>query len=103
MLTSLASFEAKVNYYVRTLNKSIRNEEMFPMFLAFNYNGVIRPRIECLREKSIKDLNLPEILACSDEEFCVKFDVESQMLESKKAMRVIKEEKDAMWQYVPGI
>lgn len=101
-LKSLASYEAKINYYARTLNKPLRNEDLFPMFLHFNYNGVIRPRIECLRSQGIKEYDLSRILPCSDEEFCLRFDVPGATLDDKKNERTIREEKDVLWSYAAG-
>ena len=72
------------------------------MFLYFNYNGVIRPRIECLRAQGIKEYNLAAILPCSDEEFCVKFQIPGSVLEQKKNERTIREERDVMWSYAAG-
>jgi hypothetical protein len=103
ILKSWASYEAKINYYSRTLNRPIRNEELFPLFLAFNYNAVIRPRIECLRDQGLKTFQLSEILPCSEEEFCLRFSVDSSELANKKAQRKVGSEKDIMWKDAQAI
>jgi len=102
-MKSWASYEAKVNYYARTLNRPLRKEELFPMFLQFNYNSVIRPRLECLRSLGNKDYDLPQILPCSDEEFCLRYGVDKALLKDKQDRRPANNEKDVFWMYAHGV
>ena len=51
MLKSMSSFEAKISYLQRNLNRSLKKEPSFPFILHYNYNRVIRPRGDLLYEK----------------------------------------------------
>lgn len=86
----------------KTLNRHPMNEKMFPLILLFNYNGVIRPRCELLKER-VKYFEFAEVLPLSDEQFCLAFNIPLEELEKKKAERVIREEKDVLWAYVPAL
>jgi hypothetical protein len=58
--------EAKVNYIVKQLGKPLANEKAFPLLLYFNYNQVIKPRCELLKDK-LKYFELEEVLPITDE------------------------------------
>ena len=51
IVRSWASYEAKINYFQKNLNRSLMDEKTFPLILLYNYNEVIRPRCELLKEK----------------------------------------------------
>jgi len=70
--------------------------------LKFNYNGVIRPRCELLKDK-VKFFELSDVLPMSDETFCFTYGISIDELERKKAERKVREEKDTLWAYVPGL
>lgn len=63
---SWASFEAKITYLTKTLGRQLANEKAFPLLLHYNYNAVIRPRCELLKEK-LKYFELEEVLPLTDE------------------------------------
>jgi hypothetical protein len=94
--------EAKVTYITKHLGKSLENEKTFPLLLLYNYNEVIKPRCELLREK-LNHFELEHVIPVSDEEFCKNFNIKIELLEKKKAERPVKEEKDILWAYVPGV
>ena len=94
--------EAKVNYIVKNLGRPLIQEKAFPLLLHFNYNQVIRPRCELIREK-VKHFDFMEVLSLSDEQFCLAYDVKLEELEKKKAERPVREEKDNLWAYVPAL
>lgn len=94
--------EAKVNYIQKQLGRQLVNEKAFPMLLHFNYNGVIRPRCELLKDK-VKHFEFEDVLPLTDEQFCLAFDIPMEELENKKAEKAIKEEKDVLWTYVHGL
>jgi hypothetical protein len=102
MSRSLASMEAKVTYIQKQLGKSLENEKTFPLLLLYNYNQVIKPRCELLREK-LNFFELEHVIPFTDEEFCKNFNIKIEDLERKKAERTAKEEKDILWAYVPGV
>jgi len=58
--------EAKVTYIVKLLGRPLTGEKAFPMLLHFNYNGVIRPRCELLKDK-VKYFEFEDVLPLTDE------------------------------------
>lgn len=70
--------------------------------LSFNYNQVIRPRCELIKDK-VKHFELHEVLPLTDEQFCLAFDIPVEELEKKKAERPIRDERDKLWAYVPAL
>jgi hypothetical protein len=58
--------EAKVNYVTKTLGRSLQNDKAFPLMLKFNYNQVIRPRCELIKDK-VKHFELIDVLPLTDE------------------------------------
>ncbi len=101
-LKSWASYEAKILYLQKGLGRNLANEKTFPLLLKFNFNGVIRPRCDLLKEK-LKYFELADVLPLTDEAFCFTYDISLDELERKKAERKIREEKDTLWAYVPGL
>jgi hypothetical protein len=70
--------------------------------LLFNYNQVIKPRCELLKDK-VTQIELENVLPLTDEQFCFTYEIQIEDLERKKAERPAKDEKDILWSYVPGI
>lgn len=101
-LKSWASMEAKILYLTKHLGRNLANEKTFPLLLHFNYNGVIRPRCELIKDR-VKHFELEDVLPLTDEQFCFAFGIPIEELEKKKAERKIREEKDILWAYVPGL
>ncbi len=101
-LKSWASMEAKCNYVTKTLGRPLYNEKAFPLLLHFNYNQVLRPRCELLKDR-VKHFELQEVLPLTDEQFCLAFDISSEELERKKAERPSRDERDKLWAYVPAL
>lgn len=101
-LKSWASMEAKVNYIFKQLGKTLATEKTFPLLLYLSYNKVIKPRCELLKDK-LKYFELENVLPLTDEQFCLTYGISIEDLEKKKAERPDREEKDILWQYVPGI
>jgi hypothetical protein len=101
-IKSWASMEAKVNYITKNLGRSLQQEKAFPLLLHFNYNQVIRPRCELIKDK-VKYFDLSEVLRLSDEQFCLAFEIAPEELEKKKAERPVRDEKDKLWSYVPAL
>ena len=101
-LKSWASMEAKCNYVTKTLGRPLSNEKAFPLMLHFNYNQVLRPRCELLKDR-VKHFELQEVLPLSDEQFCLAYDISTEELERKKAERPARDEKDKLWAYVPAL
>ena len=58
--------EAKVNYIVKNLGRPLHNEKAFPLLFHFNYNQVIRPRFDLIKDK-VKHFELQEVLPLTDE------------------------------------
>lgn len=101
-LKSWASMEAKVNYLSKTLGRQLQNEKAFPLLLQFNYNQVIRPRCELLKDR-VKHFELHEVLPLTDDQFCLAFEIPMEELERKKAERAARDERDKLWAYVPAL
>jgi hypothetical protein len=102
LLKSWASMEAKVNYVSKTLGRPISNEKAFPLLLHFNYNQVLRPRCELIKDR-VKHFELTDVLKLTDDQFCLAYDISPEELERKKAERPAREEKDKLWSYVPAL
>lgn len=100
-LKSISSTEEKINFLKYKMNRDLKQEEHFPVILKFNFNEKIRPRCELVFAKN-RDFNIGEVLKDDDETFCENFGIEYEDLLSKKAEFEITEEKDVLWQYVPG-
>lgn len=94
--------EAKVNYIVKNLGRPLHNEKAFPLLLHLNYNQVIRPRCELLKDR-VRHFELHEALKLTDEQFCLAYDIPAEELERKIAERPNRDEKDKLWAYVPGM
>jgi hypothetical protein len=94
--------EAKINYVSKNLGKVLTSEKTFPLLLLFNYNQVIKPRCELLKDK-VTQIELENVLPLTDEQFCFTYEIQIEDLERKKAERPAKDEKDILWSYVPGI
>jgi hypothetical protein len=58
--------EAKVTYVVKGLGKPLSNEKAFPLLLYFNYNSVIKPRCELIKDR-VKHFELSDVLPLTDE------------------------------------
>lgn len=101
-LKSWASMEAKVNYISKNLGRPLQHEKTFPMLLHFNYNAVIRPRCELIKDK-VKHIELQDVLPLTDEQFCLAYDIAPEELERKKSERPARDEKDVLWAYVPAL
>ena len=65
-LKSWASMEAKVNYLSKNLGRQLQNEKAFPLLLHFNYNQVIRPRCDLIKDR-VKHFELHEVLPLTDD------------------------------------
>lgn len=99
-LKSYASIEAKVWYLKKNLNIQVQKEKSFPMLLHFNYNQVLQPRCEAIKQTRItREFDLVEVLKGSDEEFCNKFGVEQKTLDAMKKRRKDTPEVDELWVY----
>jgi hypothetical protein len=70
--------------------------------LSYNYNSVIKPRCELLKDK-VKHFEFHEVFPLTDEQFCLAFDVSYEELEKKKAEKPSRDEKDTLWSYVPAL
>jgi hypothetical protein len=64
----------------------LANEKSFPLILSYNYNGVIRPRCELLKNK-VKYFEFHEVFPLTDDAFCLAYDIPREELEKKKAER----------------
>lgn len=102
-MKSWASYEAKVNYIRRDLNKQLHKERIFPLMMHFSFTGHIWPRCELLRDNGIKAFDLESALLGTDEEFCKRYSLDTERLEAKKNERPQIDEQDQLWAYVPGI
>ena len=79
-LKSWGSFEAKVNYFERNLNRTMIGEETFPLVLYYSYNKVIRPRGDLLLQHRVKDFSFKDAFITTDDEFCKKFNIKRDEL-----------------------
>ena len=43
--------EAKITYLIKGLGRPPIQEKTFPLILKFNYNAIIRPRSELLKDR----------------------------------------------------
>jgi len=67
MYRSWASYEAKISYVTKILGKTLSQEtKAFPLMLHYNYNSVIKPRCELIKDK-VKKFELYEVLPLTDE------------------------------------
>lgn len=101
-LKSYASMEAKVNYFKRNLNRQLQAEKAFPLLLHYNFTQHIWPRCEVLRDVGVKNFDMVQALATSDEDFCQIFDIKQSVLNKKKKQKAYIEEKDELWVYATG-
>jgi hypothetical protein len=85
-MRSYASLEAKINYISRTLNRNLRQERAFPLVLHYNYNQVIRPRGDLLKDR-VQDFDLNDAFSGSDDQFCKHWGIDRSELEEAKAKR----------------
>lgn len=74
----------------------------FPLLLKYNYNNVIKPRCELIKDR-VKKFEFYEVLPLTDEQFCAAYEIPMEELEKKIKERTQKEEKDTLWAYVAGI
>lgn len=81
------------------MNRSLHDEKLFPLILLFNYNAVIRPRIELLKD-SIKNYEFQDVFPLTNEQFCLAFNITMEELEEKINERPPRDEKDKLWNYV---
>lgn len=51
LLKSIASLEAKISYLQRNLNRQLKGDNSFPLILSANYNQVMRPRGDLLKDR----------------------------------------------------
>ena len=100
-IKSMGSLEAKVAYITRSLNRQLKNERAFPLLLHYNYNQVIKPRGDLLKER-FNYFELDKAFTPTDEEFCTLWNIEPEELEQAKAERYRKNdmERDYLWSYV---
>ena len=94
--------EAKVNYFMKTLGRPPIHENLFPLVLNYNYTRVIRPRCELLKDR-VKHFEYEDVFPLTDEEFCERYDISREELERKKAEKTLRDERDILWAYVPGL
>lgn len=94
--------EAKINYMMKNLARPPIQEKTFPLILYFNYHEVIRPRCELLKDR-VKYFEFQDVLPLTDVEFCQTYNIPLEELESKKAERTIRDERDILWAYVPAL
>jgi len=94
--------EAKINYFMKQLGRPPIYEELFPFVLIYNYNAVIRPRCELLRNR-VKYFEYKDVFPLTDDEFCKRYEIPLEELERKIAEKPIRDEKDVLWAYVPGL
>jgi hypothetical protein len=57
--------EAKINYIVKGLGRPLVNEKAFPLLLHYNYNSVIKPRCELLKDR-VKHFEFHDVLPLTD-------------------------------------
>ena len=91
MIKSMSSLEAKISYMSRNLNRQLKKEPSFPLILCYNYNQVIRPRGDLLKEK-IGHFDLETAFARSDEGFCKHWGIDLKELQNEKRKRRAKKE-----------
>lgn len=100
-LTSVAALTQKMKL-VQDLGIDLKTERSFPIFLKLNYGAVIRPRIEMLRKEERK-IDFTEAIRGTDQEFCDRFNIDPEELDFEKTLGKVTAERDALWQYVPGV
>lgn len=82
-MKSLVSMETKVNYIARDLNRQLKQEKCFPLVLNLNYNEVIKPRGDLIKDSHFR-FNLVDAFFCTDNEFCKKYNVDKADLNKAK-------------------
>jgi hypothetical protein len=86
VMKSYASLDAKINYLSRNLNRPLKQEKNFPMVLHYNYNRVIRPRGDLLKQKlGVKPFDLHQAFGHSDKKFCDFWGISMEALKKAKA------------------
>lgn len=85
----------------RNLNRQLKQEPFFPLVLHYNYNQVIRPRGDLLKQK-LNYFELHEAFQLTDKQFCRKWNVPVEKLRAlkKRRARANDEEKDYLWAYI---
>ena len=63
----------------RNLNRQLKKEPSFPLILLYNYNQVMRPRGDLLKEK-VGHFDLETAFARSDEDFCKHWGIDLKEL-----------------------
>ena len=104
VMKSYASMEAKVTYLQRNLNRTLKLERSFPLILHYNYNQVIRPRGDILKDRlGVNNFDLREAFGHTDENVCKHFGIDPEELRQaqKKRNRKNNVESDKMWVQVP--
>ena len=87
----------------RTLNRNLKRERAFPLVLVSNYNEVIRPRGELLKDK-VPNFELEKAFFHSDYKFCKHWGISMDELRAAKRKRekkIKKTEKEVLWKYIP--
>ena len=83
------------------MNRNLKEEKSFPLVLLANYNDVIKPRGDLLKD-SVKHFKLEEAFLHTDKKFCRYWGIEPEKLaDAKKSRtRVNKAEREVLWRYV---
>ena len=103
VMKSYASLDAKVNYVGRILNRILKHERAFPLLLHFNYNTVIKPRGDILKQRlGAKGFDLHTAFCHPDDKFCEYYGIDPDELREAKVRRsrANNTEQDVMWTYV---
>lgn len=79
----MASLEAKIQYMQRDLNRQLKKERAFPMCLIANYNQVIKPRGDILKDR-FNYFSLEEAFFNDDASFCRHWGVDPAELKAAK-------------------
>ena len=69
MIKSMSSLEAKISYLSRNLNRQLKKEPSFPLILLYNYNQVMRPRGDLLKDR-VKTFKFQDAFMHDDASFC---------------------------------
>ena len=97
----MSSLDAKISYVSRDLNRNLKEERAFPLLLHCNYNEVIKPRSDILKDR-VGYFDLGEAFFATDEEFCERWAISPEELEGAKALRFREDnsEREILWRYV---
>ena len=91
-----------MSYFQRNLNRQLKTERAFPLILSANYNTVIRPRGDILKDRVKGNFELQNAFFHDDVSFCKYWGVEMSELKKAKALRKRDNDKelDYLWSYV---